>query len=69
MDVRLTSTDCDKAGDYAVPNVLSPRALSLDLTTCTKLYYIHTYPTTLLLTIKANRWSISIGCECIEVPK
>ena len=27
MDVRLTSTDCDEAGDYAVPNVLSPRAL------------------------------------------
>ena len=25
MDVRLTSTDCDEAGDYGVPNVLSPR--------------------------------------------
>ena len=23
MDVRLNSTDCDEAGDYAVPNVLS----------------------------------------------
>ena len=27
MDVRRTSTDCDEAGDYAVPNVLSPRDL------------------------------------------
>ena len=28
MDVRLTWTDCDKAGDYVVPNVLSPRDLA-----------------------------------------
>ena len=27
MDVRLTSIDCDEAGDYAVPKVLSPRDL------------------------------------------
>ena len=27
MDVRLTWTDCDKAGDYDVPNMLSPRDL------------------------------------------
>ena len=27
MDVRLTWTDCDEAGDYVVPNVLSPRYL------------------------------------------
>ena len=27
MDVRLTWTDCDEAGDYVVPNVLSPRVL------------------------------------------
>ena len=27
MDGRLTWTDCDKAGDYVVPNVLSPRDL------------------------------------------
>ena len=27
MDVRLTKTDCDEAGDYVVPNVLSPRYL------------------------------------------
>ena len=25
MDGRLTWTDCDEAGDYVVPNVLSPR--------------------------------------------
>ena len=27
MDVRLTWTDCDEAGDYVVSNVLSPRDL------------------------------------------
>ena len=27
MDVRLTWTDCDEAGDYVAPNVLSPRDL------------------------------------------
>ena len=27
MDVRLTKTDFDEAGDYVVPNVLSPRDL------------------------------------------
>ena len=27
MDVRLTWTDCAEAGDYVVPNVLSPRDL------------------------------------------
>ena len=26
-DGRLTWTDCDEAGDYVVPNVLSPRDL------------------------------------------
>ena len=27
MEVRLTWSDCDEAGDYVVPNVLSPRDL------------------------------------------
>ena len=27
MDVQLTWADCDEAGDYVVPNVLSPRDL------------------------------------------
>ena len=27
MDGRPTWTDCDAAGDYVVPNVLSPRDL------------------------------------------
>ena len=27
MDVQLTWTDCDEAGDYVVPNALSPRDL------------------------------------------
>ena len=32
-------TDCDEAGDYAVPNGLSQR--DLDLTTWSKLYHTH----------------------------
>ena len=28
MDRRPTWTDCDEAGDYVVPNVLSPRDLN-----------------------------------------
>ena len=69
MDVQLTSTNCDEAGDYAVPYVLNPRDLvsrpdNMDQTV------LHTciYPTTLLLT-EANRWSISVGWECIKIPK
>ena len=27
MDLRLTRTNCDEAGDYVLPNVLSPRDL------------------------------------------
>ena len=27
MDVRMTWADCDEAGDYVVPNVLSQREL------------------------------------------
>ena len=27
MDVQLSRTDCDEAGNYVVPNVLSPRDL------------------------------------------
>ena len=27
MDGRLTRTNCDEAGDYVVPNVVSPRDL------------------------------------------
>ena len=42
VEVRLTWTDCDEAGDYVVPNVLSPRDLvsrpdSMDRT------LLHTY--------------------------
>ena len=41
MDVRLTWTDCDEAGDYVVPNVLSPRDLVSRPDNMTKLYYTH----------------------------
>ena len=32
MDGRPTWTDCDEAGDYVVPNVLSPRPDIMDET-------------------------------------
>ena len=40
MDGQPRWTDCDEAGDYVVPNVLSPR----DLTTWTKLYHSQVTP-------------------------
>ena len=49
MDVRLTWTDCDEAGDYVVPNVFSPRDLvsrpdDMDETvTTTLLWYINIF--------------------------
>ena len=43
MGGRLTRTNCDEAGDYAGPNVLSPRDLVPDLTIWTKLYYHHLF--------------------------
>ena len=39
MDVQLTWTDCDEAGDYVVPNVLSPRELVSRPDNMDKLYY------------------------------
>ena len=50
MDGRPTWTDCDEAGDYVVPNVLSPRDLvfrpdNMDETvphTCCK-YFVHSF--------------------------
>ena len=39
MDGRPTWTDCDEAGDYVVPNVLSPRDLVFSLTAWTKQYH------------------------------
>ena len=51
MDGRPTWTDCDEAGDYVVPNVLSTRVLvsrpdNMD-ETCTT----HTQPPDLLLNV------------------
>ena len=42
MDGRLTRTNCDEAGDYVVPNVLSARDLVSRPDNWTKLYYHHT---------------------------
>ena len=46
MDGRQTWTDCDEAGDYVVPNVLSPRDLvfrpdNMDKTVTHKLSFLH----------------------------
>ena len=41
MEGPPTWTDCDEAGDYVVPNVLSPRDLVYRPDKWTKLY--HTY--------------------------
>ena len=43
MDGRPTWTDCDDAGDYVVPNVLSPRDLVPRPDKWTKLYHTHTH--------------------------
>ena len=41
QDKLLTRTDCDKAGDYVVPNVLSPRDLVSRPDIGHKLYHHH----------------------------
>ena len=48
MDGRLTRTNCDEAGDYVVPNVLSPRDLvsvpdNMDETVLSSSYEIAQY--------------------------
>ena len=42
QDKLLTRTDCDEAGDYVVPNVLSPRDLVFNSDIGHKLYH-HLY--------------------------
>ena len=62
MDVRLTWTNCDEAGDYVVPNVLSPRDLvsrpdNMDETV------LHTYERlvrNIMMDIKSNKKVISM---------
>ena len=41
QDKLLTITDCDEAGDYVVPNVLSPRDLVFRPDIGHKLYHNH----------------------------
>ena len=41
QDKLLTRTDCDEAGDYVVPNVLSPRDLVFRPYIGHKLYHHH----------------------------
>ena len=52
MDGRPTWTDCDEAGDYVVPNVLSPR----DLVSRPDIMD-ETVPHTLVLSLVWNRYS------------
>ena len=44
MDVRLNWADCDEAGDYVVPNVLSPRDLVSRPYNMDELYFQSTTP-------------------------
>ena len=41
QDKLLTRTDCDEAGDYVMPNVLSPRDLVISHDIGHKLYHHH----------------------------
>ena len=41
QDKLLTRTDCDEAGDYVVPNVLSPRDLVFRPDIGHKMYHDH----------------------------
>ena len=43
QDKLLTRTDCDEAGDYVVPNVLSPRDLVFRSDIGHKMYHHHCY--------------------------
>ena len=43
MDIRLTWTDCDEAGDCVVPNVLSPRDLVSGPDNMEENYYTHNF--------------------------
>ena len=43
QDKLLTGTNCDDAGDYAVPNVLSPRDLVFRPDIRTKIVHTHTH--------------------------
>ena len=58
MDGRPTWTDCDEAGDYVVPNVLSPRDLvsrpdNMDETVP------HMYAGVMLFPVPRSDWHIS----------
>ena len=48
QDKLLTRTDCDGAGDYVVPNVISPRDLVFRPDIGHKLYHPHNYTQSVL---------------------
>ena len=56
MDGRPTWTDCDEAGDYVVPNVLSPRGLAFRPDNIDE-----TVPHTSLTTFKCQVLPLALG--------
>ena len=64
VDIRLTWTDCDEAGDYVVPNVLSPRDLVSRPDNMNETV-LHTYLmnvfNTSVLNLSADRL---VSCDC-----
>ena len=60
MDGRPTWTDCDEAGDYVVPNVLSPRDLVFRPDNMDE-----TVPHT--QTLKYQKIMFEFSCYCIHV--
>ena len=66
MDGRPTWTDCDEAGDYVVPNVLSPRDLvfrpdNMDET----VPHTNTLNGTVLSLFPDRQWTIYTKCPTV----
>ena len=63
QDKLLTRTDCDKAGDYVVPNVLSPRDLVFRPDIRHKLYHhpVHRLPFNVLSYLSFQRINILVS--------
>ena len=74
MDVRLTWTDCGEAGDYVVPNVLSPRDLvsRLDNMEKTVLHdlpfpQVRQVPETIVLMARSTKFEPRREKTCLQV--
>ena len=60
QDKLLTRTDCDEAGDYTVPNVLSPRDLVFSPDVGQKLYHHHIGSLCLFISKVSSRIGVSL---------